>query len=279
MADPEQPSPAVLTKKTAIVCHWILVVLLATAFGMEIIALFMSVSFADQLDAGFIILAAATTLAWLWRQLPFQNVVLATLGIVMIGGGLVAFAASSLGAKAELPFGPWMFASGFGPRILDTTPWQMPLVWIVILLNSRGTARLILRPWRKNKTYGYRLIGLTALLVLLFDVAFDPFASRVKHYWLWLPTNVPLTWQGAPVINFLAWGLITALILLFTAPALIVKKPRSRRGPDYHPLCVWLGALVLFGISCGTRGIWPPIVADAIIGIVVAVFAIRGAMW
>ena len=161
----------------------------------------------------------------------------------------------------------------------NVLPWVMPFIWVVVVLNSRGTARLILRPWRKNKTYGYKVIGLTALLVLLFDVAFDPFASRIKHFWLWMPTRLPLTWEGASLINFLAWALVTVLILLFTAPALIVKRPRTKRGPDWHPLCLWLGALVLFGISCGVRGIWAPVIADAVMGVAVATFAIRGALW
>jgi len=66
--------------------------------------------------------------------------------------------------------------------------------------------RLILRPWRKIRSYGFWLIGLTALLTMLFDLAFDPFASRVKHYWLWVPTKFPLTWQGAPLVNFFKLG-------------------------------------------------------------------------
>ena len=77
----------------------------------------------------------------------------------------------------------------------------MPLIWVVVILNSRGVARLILRPWRKIRNYGFWLIGLTAALTMLFDLAFDPFASRVKHYWLWVPTKLPLTWQGAPGNN------------------------------------------------------------------------------
>ena len=279
MADPEQKSPAVLTKRTAIICHWFLVVLLATAFAMEIAGAFLSITFAAQLDAALVILAAASTLGWLWRQLPLQNVLLATIGIVVIGGGLMAFAGSPWGAEAGLPFGPFMFTSGCGLLIFNTLPWIIPLVWIVIVLNSRGTARLMLRPWRKSKTYGYRLIGLTGLLVLLFDVALDPFASRVKHCWLWQPTRLPVTWQGAPLVNFVAWGLIAVLILLFTAPALVVKKPRSKSGPELHALGLWLGGIALCATGCAAHGFWAPTIADIVIGVGAAVFAVRGAMW
>ena len=274
MADDLSQSPAVLTNKTAVICHWLLALLLAVAFALEIISLLGPLDFADQLHCAFILLATGSTLASLWRHLPLQNVLLAAFGIAVIGGGLTA-----LGAKTYLPFGPFIFGTAFGTLLFNTLPWAMPLVWVVVVLNSRGVARLILRPWRKNKTYGYRLIGLTAVLVLLFDIALDPFASRVKHYWHWLPTTLPLNWQGAALINFLAWALITVLILLFISPALIVKKPRSKRGADLHPLCLWLGGIILFGTGSGIQAIWTPVFVDVAIGIVVLIFAIRGAMW
>lgn len=255
-------------------CHWLLACLLVIALGLEMVSYFLPLKLDGSLDAALIITATAGTLASLWRQLPLQNVLLAALVIVAIGGGFTA-----LGARTDLPFGPFVFTSGIGPLMFKTLPWAMPLIWVVVIINSRGVARLILRPWRKTKTYGFRVIGLTGPLVLLFDAAFDPFASRVKHLWLWLPTALPLTWQGASVANFLAWTLIAVLILLFVTPALIVKKPRSKSGPDLYPLCFWLGAVLLFGTGCAAHGIWPPVFVDAAIGIGVAIFAIRGALW
>lgn len=273
MEKPTAPSPAVLQKKEAILCHWLLVCLLALAFALEIISFFRPLNF-PWLDAVFLVLAAAGTLAALWRQLPLQNVLLAALGISVVSGGF-----SALGVKTDLPFGPFIFTSGSGSLMFQTLPWVMPLFWVVIILNSRGVARLILRPWRKNKIYGFRVIGVTGLLVLLFDAAFDPYASQVKHLWLWLPTALPLTWQGASIVNFLAWALIAVLILLFITPALIVKRPRSKSRPDFYPLALWLGAILLFGIGCAVKGLWPSVIADAAIGIGVAIFAIRGALW
>jgi len=69
---------------------------------------------------------------------------------------------------------------------------------VVTILNSRGVARLILRPWRKTRRYGFWLIGLTAALALVFDLGLEPFATRVKSYWLWSPTKLGLSWYGAP---------------------------------------------------------------------------------
>jgi uncharacterized membrane protein len=276
MGNPTDQSPAVLENKPAILCHWLLAILLALAFGLQIASFFLPLRLVgqSQLDAALIMTAALSTLASLWRRLPLQNVLTVAFGIAVIGGGLTA-----LGAKTGLPFGPFIFGSGVGPVYYKSLSWVMPLIWVVIILNSRGVARLILRPWRKNKSYGYRVIGLTALLVLLFDVALDPFASRVKHGWVWMPSTLKLTWQGAPLANFLTWAAVTLLILVVVTPWLIVKKPRQKRGADFYPAGIWFGGLVIFAVGCGVNGIWAPVVANAVIGIGVIIFAIRGVMW
>lgn len=274
MPDPEESSPAVLQNKTAAILLWLLSGFLAVAFALELISLFRPIRFAALVDSALIVLAAAATLVGLWRRLPLQNVALAAGGIVLIGSAF-----SALGVRTGLPFGPFAYGSAGGPLMFKTLPWSIPLLWVVIVLNSRGMARLILRPWRKNKSYGYRVIGLTAILVLLFDVALEPFAFRVKQLWLWLPTTLHFTWQGAPIINFVSWGFITALILFFVSPPLIVKKPRSKTGPELHPLCLWLGAVTLCAAGCAAQGLWAATIVSAVIGISAAIFAIRGAMW
>lgn len=274
MANPSESAPAVLQNKAAAISLWLLSCVLAVAFALELFSLFQPVKFTAELDAAFLALAAAGTLVALWRRLPLQNVALAAGGIALIGGVV-----SAVGVRTGLPFGPFVYGTGSGPLMFKTLPWSTPFVWVLIVLNSRGMARLMLRPWRKNKSYGYRVIGLSAVLVLLFDLALEPFAFRIKHLWLWLPTALRLTWQGAPIINFFAWGLITLLILLFVTPALIVKKPRSKIGPELHSLCLWLGAIALCAFGCATQGLWAAAIVDAVIGIGAAIFAIRGAMW
>jgi uncharacterized membrane protein len=274
MANPTSQPPAVSTKKGAIFCHWLFVFLLAIAASGEMVSFFRPLGFQDTFDTAFILLATAGTLASLCRQLPLQNILLAAFVIAIIGGGV-----SGLGVRTALPFGPFFYGIPMGPQMFKTLPWAMPLVWVVVILNSRGVARMILRPWRKNKNYGFRAIALAGVLVLLFDLALEPFATLVKHYWRWVPTAVPVTWQGAALVNFLSWGFIAVLILFFVMPVLISKKPRTKSGPDYHPLCLWLGGVIIFATGCAVHGLWLPVIVDAAIGIVAAIFAIRGAMW
>jgi uncharacterized membrane protein len=256
--------------------HRLLIVLLAATLGLVLVT--ESLQWHAPGKSGWpmallLLLATAGTLSALARQLPLQNVLLAAFVIALMGG-----AAQALGVKLGIPFGPFVFGPGAGPRLFRTLPWSVPLIWVVVILNSRGVARLILRPWRKVRSYGFWLIGLTALLTAGFDLALEPFAARVQHYWFWQPTKFPMTWQGAPLMNFLSWATVALLMLAFVTPALINKNP-VRRPPDFHPLAVWLGALLLFGLASTLHGIWPAGVFDGLLAVLVAVFAIRGGRW
>jgi putative membrane protein len=228
----------------------------------------------DAPEVALLLMATAGTIVAMEKQLAMQNVLLAVSVIALIGGAI-----SALGAISGIPFGPFTFTSELGPKIFHKLPWAIPLIWVVTILNSRGVARLILRPWRKTKTYGFWLMGLSAVLVMLFVLALDPFASRIKHYWFWTPVKFPLTWQGAPLVDFLSWGIVTLLILAFVTPALIGKRLSKHSTPDFHPLCVWLGGILIFGIACAQNGLWPAAAVDAAIGIVTIIFAVRGARW
>jgi uncharacterized membrane protein len=264
----------VSNKKVATWFHWLFTFLLAAAFVFELVTFFVAADFLNWPEAALILLATFSTIASLTRQLPLQNVLLATFIIALIGGG-----AHAVGALTGIPFGPITFSDNAGPEIFKTLPWAMPLLWVVVVLNSRGTARLILRPWRKTKTYGFWVIGLAAVLAALFTLALEPFAARVKHYWIWTPTQFPVAWYGAPLVDFLAWGLVTLLVLTFVTPALINKQPRKKGSRDFHSPVVWLGGISLFAAASAQRGLWPAVALDAAIGIITTIFAVRGARW
>jgi uncharacterized membrane protein len=247
--------------------------LLAAAFALTFANLFLRMD-SGWPEAVFILLATLSTLAALTRRLPLQNVLLVAFIIALIGG-----VAHALGAMSGIPFGPFLFGSEMGWKIFNTLPWAMPLIWIVAVLNSRGVARLILRPWRKMRAYGFWLIGLTATLTMLFDCALEPFAAHAKHYWVWPSAGLSLMPQGAPLSNSVGWFLVTVLILAFATPVLINKQLSKRRMPDFHPLAVWLGGILLFAVAAALNGLWAATAADAAIGIVTAVFAVRGGRW
>ena len=222
-----------------------------------------------------VVTATVSTLIALGLQLSAQNAILGATAVALIGS-----VSHSLGAATALPFGPFTYTADAGPRLLNILAWPMPFIWIVAVLNSRGVARLILRPWRKVRAYGFWLIGITVTLTVLFDAGLEPFAAVVNRYWLWQPTRIPVTWGSAPVTNFLGWLLTALLIMAFATPALIDKRARpGRRPPDYHPLGVWVLAMILFATGAGLRGLWLQVGFCAVTIVIVIVFAVRGARW
>ena len=225
-------------------------------------------------DGFLIVLGTSTTLASMTRRLPGQNVILASAIIGAIASGI-----ETVGALTGIPFGPFVYNyQVIGRELFPPLPWAIPLLWIFVILNTRGVARLILRPWRKIRAYGFYVIGLSALLVVLFDLGLEPFSARVKGFWFWNPTKLPFTWYGAPVVNFLGWAMASVLILAFATPSLIDKK-KVKHPTDYQPLFLWVlfNLLLLTGISA--HQLWPA--AAVILGetILVSIFAIRGAKW
>jgi uncharacterized membrane protein len=271
---PATDSPISLTK----LAHWIFSGLFLIAFSLVWLALwgvFGLTESAGWRDGVLVLTATITTLASLSRQLPGQNIILGAMVIAFI-----AAIVEGVGAATSLPFGPFAYTDEAGPRLLNMLAWPVPLIWVIAILNSRGVARLILRPWRKLRAYGFWLIGLTVVLTVLFDLSMEPFVTRVKHYWFWNPTRFPITWYGAPLVNFLGWLVSTLLILAFVTPALIDKRQRpAKRPPDYYPLVVWLLANALFATGAFTHRLWPAAGFSVTASILAAVSAIRGAMW
>ena len=225
-------------------------------------------------DGLLVVLTTATVLASLTRQLPGQNVMLASIIIAFIAG-----AVQTVGALTAIPFGPYVYTESIGQQLFHPLPWAVPMMWIAVLLASRGVARLMLRPWRKTQTYGFRLIGLTTLLVVLLDVGLEPFATLVKHYWFWNPTKLKFDWYSTPFVNFCGWAVTALLILAFATPSLINKKPMPQPPPDYSPLVVWVLLNFLFATGAAAHHLWPAVGVVALSSVAVVVFAVRGARW
>jgi uncharacterized membrane protein len=224
-------------------------------------------------DGVLLVLTVGTTLSSLARQLPAQNVMLASVIIVFIAGTVQTF-----GAVTAIPFGPYVYLPAIGQRLFEPLPWAVPMIWLIAILCARGVGRLILRPWRKTRSYGFWLMGSTATLVVLFDFGLEPFATQVKHFWFWSPTRAGLYWYGTPWVNSLGWAATALLILAFVTPSLINKKP-VKNLPDYHPLIIWLLVNALFATGAITHQLWSAsgfIVAQCLI---VTTFALRGGAW
>ena len=216
--------------------------------------------------------AAATTLASLRCRLPGQNVLLAFVIVLIVAGGI-----HSLGVLTAMPFGPFTYTDRIGQLLFYPLPWAVPLIWLVAILNARDVGRLVLRPWRQARAYGFWLLGVAALLVVLFDFGLEPYAACVKHCWVWKPTRIPSDWYTAPWVNFLGCGMTALLILVFLTPALLRKKPVKPPPPDFYPLLVWLLLNGLFVTGLAVGRLWAAVVVVAGHSVTVTVLAVSGA--
>ena len=219
------------------------------------------------------ILAAATSVLALGRRLPFQNVLMAVVVILGLSTAIVA-----VGALSGVPFGPVVYSDGLGERVFTVVPWPMPLLWVALIINGRGVARLIMRPWRKTNFYGYWVIGLACALAVLFDLGLEPFAVHVKGWWIWLSGVATLSWHTAPWVNSLGWFIAALAILALAIPWLINKQP-IKQPMDYQPLVVWLLLNLWVATGNALHGLWWAVGVTLVGNAVAAVYAVRGARW
>jgi len=148
-------------------------------------------------------LAAIATVAAMSRTLPLQNVIMAALTVAVVS---IAISIVSV----EIGLSPLGYLPDFGFRLFRLVPWTSPLLSVVIILNSRNLARLILRPWRNRPNPGIRAILLASLLASALDFLLETFATQTVPLWSW----------QTPFVSF-----ITAMLaLVLAAPWLINKK-------------------------------------------------------
>ena len=152
--------------------------------------------------------------------------------IVLVG----SLALETCGALTGFPFGRYVYTDRFGP-VLGVVPLTIPLAWHVVLTNALFLVRAVVPHaprWAEAAAVG--------LLATLYDAVLEPFAVRVKGYWLW---------QGGavPVQNYAAWFAVSALLTLAFAPATTRRATR-----DMRPAVV-LGATVLLFLAGTWRGL------------------------
>jgi hypothetical protein len=185
-------------------------------------------------------LAVTSTLASLMHQLPVQTMLLAALGVGV--GGVVM---QSLGSWTGIPSALLQHAQGLEPDFSLSLALGAALIWIVVVLNSRGAAQLILRRQRGTSTYGLWLLGLSAVLVLVLAASLSPFLSRVMQ-----PRDFDVTGLSGQELASLGlripgWTAAALLTLVWVAPVLIIKKPVAQV-PSLQPLLIWLLGSALF---------------------------------
>ena len=224
-------------------------------------------------EGGLLVSALFSTLLSLGRRLPAQNVLMTT---VVVSGLATGF--MSIAALTGVPLGPFVYTEHLGDKLFNLVPWPIPIVWVLVIINGRGVARLAMRPWRKTNYYGFWVIGLTCLFAVVFDFGLEPFAVYVKGLWVWMASKTALSYYTAPWVNFLGWFIIPLSILAFSIPWLINKQP-VKQAMDYHPLIMWLLLNLYLTTGNALQMRWTAVAISLCGNAVIAFYAIRGARW
>ena len=180
-------------------------------------------------------LAAATVFGSLNRWVPWQNLAGAAAVVWLVLQGTL-FGWAVLGMSPGPAGSRVAGESGREPLALAL----LAAGGVVLVIASRGVARLLLRSMRAKANYGIWLTGLSSLLGVGLGLSAGARLIHGAHdrFW-WAPTGAPL---GLPALSKgLAAGFGVALLAnLLAAPWFLKRKPVAV--PDDLPaLMVWLG--------------------------------------
>jgi putative membrane protein len=115
-----------------------------------------------------------------------------------------------LGTWSGVPFGDYHYTDKFGP-VIWTVPLTIPLAWHVVLTNALFVMRAV-SPHTSRMTEALLAGGICTV----YDVILEPFATTVKGYWVWADKSVP-------PINYVAWFVISSLLIYLFAPTLSTR--------------------------------------------------------
>ncbi|MCX8061569.1 MAG: carotenoid biosynthesis protein [Anaerolineales bacterium] len=149
----------------------------------------------------FAAVLAALQTKWGWRQ---------TLRVFLLVT-TIAFFAEWLGSTTGFPFGKYHYTSHLQPQ-LARVPLLIPLAWMMMLPPAWAVAHTILG--EQSSRSNWQRIVLSALAFTAWDLYLDP-QMTAWGFWVW---ERPGAYFGIPLVNFLGWLLVSAIITAVVRP-------------------------------------------------------------
>jgi putative membrane protein len=161
---------------------------------------------------------------------------------LLVLGSVIGLAAELVGTSTGFPFGPYEYTGFLEPKVLGRVPILIPLSWYATAVLSYELASMA-------GARGYRRIVLTAVCMVLWDVALDPAMAYGFPVWEW---QVDGFFYGMPALNLVGW-LAISLVIAWVFEAFL-NGMRITNGR--YVVSTWLlGAALPLGISA-LRGMW-----------------------
>ncbi len=187
-----------------------------------------------------------------------------TVGLLII---VLSYFVEAVGVNTGFPFGAYLYTNTLWPRLPGGVPLAVMFAWLLIVLGAYSWVRTT------GSRLGRALLG--AILGTLLDLAIEPIAAHVVHYWQWLAPG-PLNYYGVPLANFVAWLIVIFLLLLLVESIF----PRDNKADSYGtthraerlarsiPRILFVASLFMFGLIDLTHGYYGGTLFAALAGVV-----------
>jgi uncharacterized membrane protein len=158
---------------------------------------------------------------------------------------VLSYLVEAIGVNTGFPFGTYHYTDILFLHLPGGVPLAVMFAWILIVLGGYA--------WTRSETHEQilRTALLGAFLAALLDLAIEPVAAHVVHYWEWSPPG-PIGYYGVPFANFVAWFLVTfALLLLagrFLRKRVATDGSRTTQLATFAPRFLFSTSLFMFGL-------------------------------
>jgi uncharacterized membrane protein len=126
---------------------------------------------------------------------------------------VLSLASELSGTTIGLPFGPYHYTDGLGPKWFGHVPLLIPLSWFLMAVPSFAIARRF--GGAASGRISRVLIG--SFVLLSWDLALDPAMSHATKYWIW-GDGATGPYYGMPWLNLFGWY-VTGVALMIVLEA------------------------------------------------------------
>jgi len=166
-----------------------------------------------------IVLQVGLVLSLLFPALNLQATV--RIGLTVIA---LAWLAEFAGHNTGVPFGRYTYTDALWPR-LGSVPVQIPVAWLMMLPPAwaAGTA-ICSKMYRGKDRPSWRSKAVSSLISGLAFTAWDLFLDPQMVTWGIWHWELPGSYFGVPLVNFVGWTTIASLVLFGLSYSIDVKK-------------------------------------------------------
>ncbi|GCE14011.1 carotenoid biosynthesis protein [Tengunoibacter tsumagoiensis] len=188
----------------------------------------------------------------------------------LLMGGLVvllSYGVEALGVLTGWPFGIYHYTHQLVPLLPGGVPLPVMFAWILVIFGGYSWVVTTQQQRQGSGRRGWQRALQAALLAMLLDLAIEPVATYVVHYWVWADAG-RYSYYGVPLTNFIAWFVVALLFLVLadrllgSLPVAAVqdedpifsRKMGSERLALFVSRVIFVGSLIMFGLVNLTHG-------------------------